>query len=367
MQNMFVLTLIILLSSASVAGSDDLRDEVTGSWKMMQQGARERYSDAKKRNEERSDSVKSSWEAENQEVLRKWGVLVSSTRRRWVSYSPYLDSRAEVDFDEGFLRLSIVIPEDGRHVDAYRDRVMRDHLRELLSCNRLVNRNVLEDQIRDRYGERVHTGSVDRYYEEEIKPRISCSRTSARPGATIARADVRLIPDHLDVRARKYRETVKAVAGKYGIEPELIMAIIHTESFFNPLAVSPRGACGLMQLMPDHGGKEAYAFVYGTSSPVPADAFFNPEMNIELGAAYLHLLRTNHFGWLDDPEKKLYMTICAYNWGPGAVNRNVCNRMDVEAVSRQVLYSALCSRAPAETSDYLQKVTLRMDLYRTYF
>jgi soluble lytic murein transglycosylase-like protein len=98
----------------------------------------------------------------------------------------------------------------------------------------------------------------------------------------------------------KYHTHVVAAAREYSLEPALIHAVISAESGYNPLARSPKGARGLMQLMP------ATARRYGVENPL------DPKQNIYGGAAYLRHLLTL-FG--DD----LNLALAAYNAGEGAV------------------------------------------------
>lgn len=77
---------------------------------------------------------------------------------------------------------------------------------------------------------------------------------------------------------------IKEESEKYGIEPELIAAVIHTESNFNPRARSRAGALGLMQLMPT-----TYRWVRGTFG-IEANNIYDPEVNIRIGTRYLAYL-----------------------------------------------------------------------------
>ena len=95
---------------------------------------------------------------------------------------------------------------------------------------------------------------------------------------------------------------VDAVAPSSGLEPQLLLAVISAESGFRAKAVSPKGAQGLMQLMP------ATARRLGVADP------FDPEQNVRGGARYLtELLRLFN----DD----LRLALAAYNAGEGAVMR----------------------------------------------
>ena len=87
----------------------------------------------------------------------------------------------------------------------------------------------------------------------------------------------------------------------YSLDPKLIQAVIHVESKYDPKALSPKGAQGLMQLMP------------GTARDLQVSDPFNPRENIEGGARYLRYL-------LDSFNQDLSLALAAYNAGPEKVN-----------------------------------------------
>ncbi len=105
-----------------------------------------------------------------------------------------------------------------------------------------------------------------------------------------------------DTSRRTYDPVIRKVAKKHGIEPELIHAIIRAESNYESTAVSPKGAIGLMQLMPATGK------AYGVND------FVDPEENIEGGTKYLKDLIKLYQG-------KTSLVLAAYNAGQEAVKR----------------------------------------------
>lgn len=102
---------------------------------------------------------------------------------------------------------------------------------------------------------------------------------------------------------RQLADIVHQAAVSNGIEPELLTALIAVESGHVARAVSPRGAQGLMQLMP------ATAREYGVVDP------FDPRQNVAAGALYLRRL-------LDRFGQDKTLALAAYNAGPGAVVRH---------------------------------------------
>jgi soluble lytic murein transglycosylase-like protein len=108
--------------------------------------------------------------------------------------------------------------------------------------------------------------------------------------------------DELKDSVSIYDTWIKSACHKYHIEPALVKAVIHAESRFNPQAVSPKGAMGLMQLSPV------------TASSLGIDDPFNPRTNINAGTRYLKDL-------LDSFQGNKRLALAAYNSGPTRVSQ----------------------------------------------
>jgi soluble lytic murein transglycosylase-like protein len=99
-----------------------------------------------------------------------------------------------------------------------------------------------------------------------------------------------------------FREAVDLIAQKHSLPPQLVHSVISVESGYNPNAVSPKGAQGLMQLIP------STAHRFGVNN------VFNPVENVEGGAKYLQYLLELYKG-------DFRLALAAYNAGEGAVNK----------------------------------------------
>jgi soluble lytic murein transglycosylase-like protein len=99
--------------------------------------------------------------------------------------------------------------------------------------------------------------------------------------------------------ASRWTGSIEAAAARHGLDPKLLMALVWTESDFNPSAVSPAGAIGLTQLMP------------GTALQLGVDPF-DPEQNLEGGARFLREM-IDRFGRVD-------LALAAYNAGPSRLS-----------------------------------------------
>lgn len=109
-------------------------------------------------------------------------------------------------------------------------------------------------------------------------------------------------PEERLPRDLPYRELIARTCQEYQMDWKLVAALIRVESNFNPRAVSPKGAEGLMQLMPSTQKDE------GVSNP------FVPEQNVRAGVRYLKKL-------LDVFQGDLELTLAAYNAGVGRVQK----------------------------------------------
>jgi soluble lytic murein transglycosylase-like protein len=103
--------------------------------------------------------------------------------------------------------------------------------------------------------------------------------------------------------AGRYAEVISAAADRNGLDRALLAAVAKIESNFNPYAVSPKGACGILQLMP------------GTVKRFGVKNVFDVSQNVDAGARYLRWL-------LDRFEGKVELALAGYNAGEGAVDRH---------------------------------------------
>jgi hypothetical protein len=165
----------------------------------------------------------------------------------------------------------------------------------------------------------------------------------------------------LPQRARKYQSFVERHSEKFQISSCLIYAVIKAESNFNVGAVSPASAHGLMQLVPESGGRAAYRLVYGSDEIPSREYLEDPDKNIELGVAYLRLV-SDFFAKVEDPLSREYCQIAAYNTGAGNVLKafgdNYSQAMAViNSYSPAEVYEQLTTNLPyEETRNYLPKV-----------
>jgi soluble lytic murein transglycosylase-like protein len=140
----------------------------------------------------------------------------------------------------------------------------------------------------------IPTAEIDHFENVPDPPHADNPAPKIAPGTT-AKAELPAHPFDL-------AEAVKAASGTYQLDPDLVTSVIRAESGFNVRAVSPKGAQGLMQLMPQ------------TATQLGVHNAFDPQANVEAGTRYLREL-------LERYNFDLIKALAAYNAGPHRVEQ----------------------------------------------
>ena len=336
------------------------------------------------------------------QIEQQWGQYVGSSRKDWVEYSENLDSRSRVDFEAGEASVEVVVEGDAEEARAKLAEAVTELIGDQGSSadysvalpdgttkapQPLGAKPVLEGQVAGKDGAPITPATAAAFAQEVVRGpsgnpsdhsgnQVVVDKVTGKDGRqrVRARAVFALIPDHLRQRAQRYLPQVQAQAKRFNLEVPLVFAVIHTESFFNPKARSGAPAYGLMQLVPTSGGRDAYRFVYDKDQVLPTDYFYQPDQNIELGCAYLNVLRTRYFGKVEDDRKALYCSVAGYNTGAGNVSKAFTGYTAIDralpriqSMAAQQVYDHLRTRLPyEETRAYLKKVIDRMELYQEW-
>lgn len=169
---------------------------------------------------------------------------------------------------------------------------------------------------------------------------------------------------------KNYQAWVKEYAKKYGVSAELIFAIMHVESAFNPKAVSHSNALGLMQVKANAAGRDVYKYIdQRAGQPTPSE-LFNPKENIRVGTAYVSLLNHMYLKGIRNADNKELVAISAYNGGLSTVLK-LFGKTPEKAIKRinqlqprQVYRILRYSHQSDETKRYIEKVTQAKNRYK---
>lgn len=175
-----------------------------------------------------------------------------------------------------------------------------DGLRKVIKRIEEIRRNFNE---LSRFQQRVKGGNESSFRELYVK---EIDKREALDRGKVEEVEVESRTSSAYKEPRKAAPYIKDIVNRasraYGVDPDLVMAVMKVESNFNPHTISPKGAIGLMQLMPDTAQE------MGVSDP------FDVEENVMGGVKYLRYLSEKYKGNLE-------LVLAAYNAGPGAVDR----------------------------------------------
>ena len=170
----------------------------------------------------------------------------------------------------------------------------------------------------------------------------AASSQPINPSFSVSTADrLRAVRSVLDSVTRGKRDTARlsrqivSECEKAQFDPMFVAAVIKSESFFNELARSNKGAVGLMQIMPATG-KYLEKFRSEVDWPTPAK-LTDAGYNIHLGVTYLKQLEEMYGG-------NRVLTLIAYNWGPGKLDRAIRSGRGVPAETVRYALKILSDR-----------------------
>jgi len=305
-----------------------------------------------------------------------WGIneVLIAGPKDYVKYTDQYQTRSHINFDTGSITIetiattdpnshlrqaiinTLLMGDDPGSVDLYSDS----------NDIQISKEPFLYGQVLDNTGQPIRWEGRANHFADYLLQTKLTRRTSGLH--VIYAVTIQLVPNHLDKRAHKYLPFVRRAAEKYGVEQSLILAIMQTESSFNPYAVSNSDALGLMQVVQHSAGKDIFQ-LQGKSGKPSRSYLFDPENNIDTGTAYLALLQNTYLGSITNATSRRYAVITAYNGGAGSVLR-IFSRDKTQAfnminqLSPGDLYTTLTTKHPAaESRNYLVKVNKAQKSY----
>ncbi|GEK09083.1 murein transglycosylase domain-containing protein [Pseudoalteromonas peptidolytica] len=363
------------------------------------------------------------------QVIQQWGDITVSDQATFVSYSDDLSSRMVVDFAANKLVVSVKHAVDKKVTEEqlrtlYKEFIANDRAvievfntqnapdftktktqqRQIDNASRaqalIAAKNQIDSQFeqQQRYIERqtdqaILDGENDKVAEkqrreqqeklEQLKQKrlkklvkaATKTGTTEQKQTTVVSEVVLQLPKKVDARSRaqRYLTQVNSQAQRFDIAPSIILAVMHTESHFNPMAKSHIPAFGLMQIVPTSAGVDVNRMLYNRDEPMSAPYLYVTDNNIEAGAAYLNILDKRYLSKIQDPLSRKYCMIAAYNTGAGNVarvfnadgSRSITKASKIiNSLSPENVLSALDTGLPYdETKHYLDKVLAREKLY----
>jgi len=313
------------------------------------------------------------------EIYKEWGDQLISDKVRWVEYSSDMKIRSIVDFEQnkmivqvkaGSSKVGKKIAEE--HVKKILDKTIADAFK---SSKPLVN---IEKKAKEEFNASLSTAlpdikvigvKSDKEVDQILKNGLVKTETNKK-GETITSLTISFKISDRD-KALKYKDIVDNYAKLYNIPSSLIYAIIHTESYFNPMATSPAPAYGLMQIMPSNAGKDAAKVLFGSPLIFLPSFLYNPDNNVKVGSTYFNLLKESYTREIKNEKSRLYIAIVGYNVGLRNVYKVFSSDGDprkafyeINRLSSEEVYAKITKNlSQKEGVTYLMRVLERMKFY----
>lgn len=343
-------------------------------------------------------------ESYQKEVREHWPSGEVSNQERWVSYSADWKTKRVVDFENNRIEISLENQYAGRHLDfAKLSTMVREQVEDVIGAT--VAKGLASDPVHKAVEETFaaigadesgtdseklvlaelfdsHQPNADQIRKKAVMLMKNASIRYQVLSASLASIPVKTnnkityvipLPDNrIRKKVKEYGPMVKQYASRFSLSDDIVMAIIHTESHFNPLARSHVPAFGLMQIVPSTAGRDATKKLYSKSKLLSARYLYDPSKNIEVGAAYLNVLYYEYLSGIENPESRLYYALAAYNAGASNVARAFVNKSSfqdalplINSMKPEAVLKTILKKSPQrETREYVEKVLKRRNFYQ---
>lgn len=303
-----------------------------------------------------------------------WGVneLLQATTKDYVKYTDLFYTRSHISFEEGKITIETLA-----NVNYLRKAIIHTLLMggDFSSIDLFASGDTpispypfLQGQVVDNFNRPIiDIATASQFADYLLHNKLKSRRL--KNGKTVTYVNISMLANHVETRARQYLPLIRQSARQYGIAPNLILAIMRTESSFNPYAVSYANAIGLMQVVPKTAGIDVFKFKGKRGQPSHR-YLYNPKNNIEAGTIYLHILKNDYLLGISNPISKRYAMISAYNSGAGAVLKVFSSDKEtainkINSLSPDKVYKILTTRHPSsQARNYLLKVNKAYKKYK---
>ena len=393
MKKLVLVLLAVLVTVVSYGQSSlekkmaDTKAKMTASFNANQknlQGQKSSYEASQQR-------LKEKYEAYCNRLMSMWGdkTMVESTKKEWVEYTNNDESRSIVDFENGDVTVEVLV-DAGASEDTVNEK-LELAVGELLESKGttpvydidteakdetpkpepVYETPILENQLDlTKFTSSTKTEKIAEAIVEEKPKQVKTVDTDSGQKQVVS-IRLQLVEDHIPKRAEGFKQFIAKHSSTHNIDQPLVYAVIEQESAFNPMARSSAGAYGLMQIVPVSGGRDANVYVNNRDVTPKPQELYDPDFNIQLGVGYLKKQMKVYFKGIRDLKSSMLCAIAAYNTGQGNVYYALTGKRSSSGVAEKVnsmsydqLYEYLKEYLPhAETRDYIQKVTSKMEKY----
>lgn len=369
----YLFTLTLLLTFINAQSFLEYQKEEKNNYKTYKNQINKEFQVYKKAYKESLDEYKTS-------IGKNWPKKEISSKHKWVEYSKDYNQKKSIDYKNNEINIEVLAKNSKEAKEKIKKAFVDIYEKDL---NKALKDDLLENKISKKIKKPIPSvkskqklikNILSKKNKKNILENIENDKLKkiSYKGKTIYKHKIKFPSKSTINKARNYSKKVKEQALKTKIPEELIYAIIHSESSFNPMARSHIPAFGLMQIVPRSAGIDTYRFLYGKKKLLSSSFLYEPKNNILIGSNYLHILYFKYLKNIKDPVSRLYCAIAAYNTGAGNVSRAFIGSTNINKASKTIntmssdeVYETLEKKLPyEETKKYLKKVTKRMYIYK---
>ncbi|MEA2019041.1 MAG: transglycosylase SLT domain-containing protein, partial [Campylobacterota bacterium] len=284
----------------------------------------------------------------SKELGKKWpkenGKTVVTSQHKFVEYSKNLNEKKSVDYDKKVVNLEVIAKsekEAKKKIANMFDDLLKEDVKTAFK-NDILEKKIAKKTKKKRKApksnQKLIADMINAQQKSNLKAKLKKQKLIKvkHNGKFIYKANVKLPSNSTIKKAKQYKSKVIKEAKRQKILPELVYAIMHSESSFNPMARSHIPAFGLMQIVPRSAGIDAYQYLYKKKKKVSSSYLYNSNQNITMGSAYLHILYFRYLKKIKNPQSRLYCAIAAYNTGAGNVAKAFIGNTNINKASRTI-------------------------------
>lgn len=368
------LSFLFITSSVNANSFEEFKKQQTQGYENYKKTIEEEFKAYKKAHEE-------AFKEFSKELGKKWPEkkAVVTTKHKWVEYNKDLTQRKSVDFSKKQINLEVIAKseeEAKKKLEKMLEEVTKQDVKTALKNDILekkIAKKLKKPAPKTKSTQKIIADVITKKQKFELKKELKKKKLTVvkYKGKFIYKANVKLPAGSTVRKARQFKSDVIKNARKQDIPAELVYAIMHSESSFNPMARSHIPAFGLMQIVPKTAGVDSYKYLYGKKRVLSSGYLYTSSKNITIGSAYLHILYYRYLKKVKDPVSRMYCTIAAYNTGAGNVAKAFIGSYNINKAAKKInsmssdnVYKTLMKKLPYnETKKYLKKVTNRVSAY----
>jgi membrane-bound lytic murein transglycosylase C len=390
---------IILSSLIATSSLAENPNDLASEFQQYEQSTKMSYKTYKetldKEFNEYKDTLDKEYTEYKKSLSKYWNNPEIPSKTAYVEYSPDMKVKKKIDYKNNYIEINVlsknendakktlavslaklVTTDTKKTYDA--DPVMQKVEKKLKTFKLLKTAPVKKEPLVTNmvFKKEPKIEDVKKYvYPKVKKPIVTKSKVPTLKTYTVK---IKLPPRSFLVKAKGFKDDVYKNATRFKLTPELVYAIIHTESSYNPMARSHVPAFGLMQIVPKSAGADAYNMLYGKKRILSPSYLYSSSNNILIGSAYLNRLYYGYMKKIKNPISRLYCSIAAYNTGAGNVayafnygrldskykyNKNVASKY-INTLTPEQVYARMKSKLRYdEAKHYLDRVSSRMKTY----